>query len=78
MTHKSSILVKKVTLLLIFSNLLFTSETVAQTTCKNGLGRVLYERLPNQQLQGYDDDVVSQLIFLKQLVKKNNILKMFI
>ncbi|XP_054090079.1 uncharacterized protein LOC105221415 isoform X3 [Zeugodacus cucurbitae] len=30
----------------------------AQTTCKNGLGRVLYERLPNQQLQGYDDDVV--------------------
>lgn len=31
---------------------------VAQTTCKNGLGRVLYERLPNQQLQGYDDDVV--------------------
>ncbi|XP_034650130.1 uncharacterized protein LOC117889774 isoform X4 [Drosophila subobscura] len=29
-----------------------------QTTCKNGLGRVLYERLPNQQLQGYDDDVV--------------------
>ncbi|XP_030388615.1 uncharacterized protein LOC115634834 [Scaptodrosophila lebanonensis] len=34
------------------------STTNAQTTCKNGLGRVLYERLPNQQLQGYDDDVV--------------------
>ncbi|XP_037812213.1 uncharacterized protein LOC119603977 [Lucilia sericata] len=33
-------------------------EIYAQTTCKNGLGRVLYERLPNQQLQGYDDDVV--------------------
>ncbi|XP_037928574.1 uncharacterized protein LOC119662987, partial [Teleopsis dalmanni] len=33
-------------------------KIVAQTTCKNGLGRVLYERLPNQQLQGYDDDVV--------------------
>lgn len=31
---------------------------LGQTTCKNGLGRVLYERLPNQQLQGYDDDVV--------------------
>uniref|UniRef100_A0AAG5D679 No mechanoreceptor potential A n=1 Tax=Anopheles atroparvus TaxID=41427 RepID=A0AAG5D679_ANOAO len=31
---------------------------VAQTTCNNGQGRVLYERLPNQQLQGFDDDVV--------------------
>lgn len=70
MAHKSSILVKKVTLLLIFSNLLFTSETVAQTTCKNGLGRVLYERLPNQQLQGYDDDVVSRLIFWNSWLKK--------
>lgn len=59
MTHKSSIIVKKLAILFIFLNLLFTSETVAQTTCKNGLGRVLYERLPNQQLQGYDDDVVS-------------------
>lgn len=59
MAHKSSIIVKKLMLFLIFLNLLFTSETVAQTTCKNGLGRVLYERLPNQQLQGYDDDVVS-------------------
>ncbi|XP_016979520.1 uncharacterized protein LOC108044866 isoform X4 [Drosophila rhopaloa] len=34
------------------------SKINGQTTCKNGLGRVLYERLPNQQLQGYDDDVV--------------------
>ncbi|KAH8336923.1 hypothetical protein KR059_008548, partial [Drosophila kikkawai] len=34
------------------------NEIQGQTTCKNGLGRVLYERLPNQQLQGYDDDVV--------------------
>ncbi|XP_059610629.1 uncharacterized protein LOC132257653 [Phlebotomus argentipes] len=32
--------------------------TFGQTTCNNGLGRVLYERLPNQQLQGFDDDVV--------------------
>lgn len=31
---------------------------LAQTTCNNGQGRVLYERLPNQQLQGFDDDVV--------------------
>ncbi|XP_058463287.1 uncharacterized protein LOC131437752 isoform X2 [Malaya genurostris] len=31
---------------------------LGQTTCNNGLGRVLYERLPNQQLQGFDDDVV--------------------
>lgn len=30
----------------------------AQATCNNGQGRVLYERLPNQQLQGFDDDVV--------------------
>lgn len=63
MAHKSSIIVKNITLLFIFLNLLFTSETVAQTTCKNGLGRVLYERLPNQQLQGYDDDVVSNSKF---------------
>lgn len=31
----------------------------AQTTCNQGLGRVVYERLPDQQLQAYDDDVVS-------------------
>lgn len=31
----------------------------AQTTCNQGMGRVMYERLPNQQLQGFDDDVVS-------------------
>uniref|UniRef100_A0A1B0DI85 Uncharacterized protein n=2 Tax=Phlebotomus papatasi TaxID=29031 RepID=A0A1B0DI85_PHLPP len=34
------------------------TTTFGQTTCNNGLGRVLYERLPNQQLQGFDDDVV--------------------
>lgn len=39
-------------------NIELNDSLVAQTTCKNGLGRVLYERLPNQQLQGYDDDVV--------------------
>lgn len=38
--------------------MLLKCSLAAQTTCKNGLGRVLYERLPNQQLQGYDDDVV--------------------
>ncbi|XP_014260644.1 uncharacterized protein LOC106673149 isoform X2 [Cimex lectularius] len=32
--------------------------TNAQTTCNQGLGRVMYERLPDQQLQGFDDDVV--------------------
>lgn len=30
----------------------------SQATCNNGQGRVFYERLPNQQLQGFDDDVV--------------------
>lgn len=35
---------------------------VAQTTCNQGMGRVMYERLPNQQLQGFDDDVVSNLL----------------
>lgn len=32
----------------------------AQTTCNQGMGRVMYERLPNQQLHGFDDDVVSK------------------
>ncbi|XP_012155814.1 uncharacterized protein LOC101449568 isoform X2 [Ceratitis capitata] len=48
-------------LLLIYLAVVFSlgiQAGYAQTTCKNGLGRVLYERLPNQQLQGYDDDVV--------------------
>lgn len=31
----------------------------AQTTCNQGIGRIVYERLPDQQLQGFDDDVVS-------------------
>lgn len=31
---------------------------IGQSTCNNGNGRILYERLPNQQLQGFDDDVV--------------------
>lgn len=34
------------------------TQIAAQATCNNGQGRVLYERLPNQQLQGFDDDVV--------------------
>lgn len=37
----------------------------AQTTCNGGLGRVVYERLPDQQLQGFDDDVVRSLRFRK-------------
>uniref|UniRef100_A0A1I8PQ32 No mechanoreceptor potential A n=1 Tax=Stomoxys calcitrans TaxID=35570 RepID=A0A1I8PQ32_STOCA len=51
---------KKPTIILLVASILSLSfqEIYAQTTCKNGLGRVLYERLPNQQLQGYDDDVV--------------------
>ncbi|XP_057373812.1 uncharacterized protein LOC130694749 isoform X2 [Daphnia carinata] len=32
--------------------------TEAQTSCNSGLGRIVYEKLPHQQLQGYDDDVV--------------------
>ncbi|XP_051170465.1 uncharacterized protein LOC127287511 isoform X2 [Leptopilina boulardi] len=32
--------------------------TNAQTTCNNGLGRVVYERLPDHQLQDFDDDMV--------------------
>lgn len=44
------------TVLLILSNLIQNSHS--QTTCNNGQGRVLYERLPNQQLQGFDDDVI--------------------
>ncbi|XP_054280861.1 uncharacterized protein LOC128998659 isoform X2 [Macrosteles quadrilineatus] len=32
--------------------------TNAQTSCNQGAGRVVYERLPDQQLQGFDDDVV--------------------
>lgn len=35
------------------------SVFIAQTSCNQGLGRVMYERLPDQQLQGFDDDVVS-------------------
>jgi hypothetical protein len=37
---------------------LISTQSQGQTTCNNGQGRVLYERLPNQQLQGFDDDVV--------------------
>lgn len=42
--------------------LIFTQFIAAlngqQATCNNGQGRILYERLPNQQLQGFDDDVI--------------------
>ncbi|XP_055379401.1 uncharacterized protein LOC129610746 isoform X3 [Condylostylus longicornis] len=43
---------------ILYLLLLDLTEILAQTTCNNGNGRVLYERLPNQQLQGFDDDVV--------------------
>lgn len=33
----------------------------AQITCNNGAGRFVYERLPDQQLQGFDDEVVSHI-----------------
>ncbi|XP_059489050.1 uncharacterized protein LOC132204524 isoform X3 [Neocloeon triangulifer] len=32
--------------------------TDAQTVCNNGVGRLVYERIPDMQLSGYDDDVV--------------------
>lgn len=41
-----------------FTSIFFFQCYLGQTTCNNGQGRVLYERLPNQQLQGFDDDVV--------------------
>lgn len=47
---------KAIGALLLLINLIQTSSS--QTTCNNGQGRVLYERLPNQQLQGFDDDVI--------------------
>ncbi|XP_046985731.1 uncharacterized protein LOC124555752 [Schistocerca americana] len=34
----------------------------AQTTCNQGIGRIVYERLPDQQLQGFDDDVVRDTL----------------
>lgn len=45
-------------------NVLFS----AQTTCNQGMGRVMYERLPNQQLHGFDDDVVSILSVVSNLI----------
>lgn len=43
----------------LYSTKRFNSpKFLGQTTCNNGQGRTLYERLPNQQLQGFDDDVV--------------------
>ena len=40
----------------------------AQTSCNFGLGRIVYEKLPHQQLQGYDDDVVWNTIIFLYLV----------
>ncbi|XP_070514918.1 uncharacterized protein Nompa isoform X3 [Cardiocondyla obscurior] len=54
-THRS-INMLPVIWILIALNLLINVS--AQTTCNGGLGRVVYERLPDQQLQGFDDDVV--------------------
>ncbi|XP_055609917.1 uncharacterized protein LOC129756893 isoform X6 [Uranotaenia lowii] len=47
--------VSDIAVILLFARLVLV---LGQTTCNNGQGRVLYERLPNQQLQGFDDDVV--------------------
>ncbi|BES89924.1 PAN_AP [Nesidiocoris tenuis] len=47
------IMVQAITVLTVLKML-----TNAQTTCNQGLGRVMYERLPDQQLQGFDDDLV--------------------
>ncbi|XP_050521456.1 uncharacterized protein LOC126894461 isoform X2 [Daktulosphaira vitifoliae] len=33
-------------------------NSLAQTTCNQGVGRIVYERLPDYQLQGFDDEVV--------------------
>ncbi|KAI5630683.1 PAN domain-containing protein [Phthorimaea operculella] len=41
-----------------FTALTMLTMANAQTTCNQGMGRVMYERLPNQQLHGFDDDVV--------------------
>lgn len=43
--------------LLVIAQLIGISRGQA-ATCNNGQGRILYERLPNQQLQGFDDDVI--------------------
>lgn len=36
------------------------SFATAQIACNGGTGRTVYERLPDQQLQGFDDEVVSE------------------
>ncbi|XP_048508388.1 uncharacterized protein LOC105687681 isoform X2 [Athalia rosae] len=51
--HDIFSMVQAITVLTILKML-----TNAQTTCNGGSGRVVYERLPDQQLQGFDDDVV--------------------
>ncbi|XP_050674379.1 uncharacterized protein LOC126971921 isoform X2 [Leptidea sinapis] len=43
-----------------FSALTMLTMANAQTTCNQGMGRVMYERLPNQQLHGFDDDVIRE------------------
>lgn len=45
-------------ILCVYVFVYLSNRYLGQTTCNNGQGRVLYERLPNQQLQGFDDDVV--------------------
>ncbi|XP_065573483.1 uncharacterized protein LOC136035551 isoform X2 [Artemia franciscana] len=31
----------------------------AQQSCNHGLGRIVYEKVPNYQLQGFDDDIIK-------------------
>lgn len=46
--------IQHIVYIFIFSHLIS-----AQTTCNQGIGRVVYERLPDHQIQGYDDEIVS-------------------
>lgn len=50
-----------ISFVLLYAQANFFAMISAQTTCNQGIGRVVYERLPDQQLQGFDDDVVSSL-----------------
>ncbi|XP_063987532.1 uncharacterized protein LOC135167849 isoform X2 [Diachasmimorpha longicaudata] len=52
-THNMVSMVQAITVLTILKML-----ANAQTTCNGGAGRVVYERLPDQQLQGFDDEVI--------------------
>ncbi|XP_050539438.1 uncharacterized protein LOC126904438 isoform X2 [Daktulosphaira vitifoliae] len=52
-----NIMVQAITVLTVLKML-----SNAQTTCNQGIGRIVYERLPDYQLQGFDDDVVRDTV----------------